>query len=235
MWPGQPPPRKPGFWQRLSPLQRAGLLVAALILPCCGGMTAIGAFAGDDPKTETTTGTGTNLADVQPIEATTTTEQPATEPSTTGPSTTEATPTEATPTETVTKKTVTEQAKIPYETRRVKDSSLAKGKTRVRTAGVNGVKTITYEVTYTDGEQTSRRTVKSVVTRKPVTKVIAVGTKVSSGGNCDPNYSPCVPIASDVDCAGGSGNGPAYVGGPVTVIGTDVYDLDRDNDGVACD
>ncbi|MCK0173502.1 MULTISPECIES: hypothetical protein [Mycobacteriaceae] len=53
---------------------------------------------------------------------------------------------------------------------------------------------------------------------------------------CDPNYSgPCVPIASDVDCAGGSGNGPAYVSGPVTVVGNDIYDLDRDGDGTGCD
>lgn len=53
--------------------------------------------------------------------------------------------------------------------------------------------------------------------------------------DCDPNYSPCVPIASDVDCAGGSGNGPAYVRGPIRVIGTDIYDLDRDGDGIACE
>jgi hypothetical protein len=52
--------------------------------------------------------------------------------------------------------------------------------------------------------------------------------------NCDPNYTGCVPIASDVDCAGGSGNGPAYVRGPVRVIGSDIYGLDRDGDGVAC-
>lgn len=52
--------------------------------------------------------------------------------------------------------------------------------------------------------------------------------------NCDSNYSGCVPIASDVDCAGGSGNGPAYVRGPVYVIGSDIYGLDRDGDGVAC-
>ncbi|MCY7326476.1 MAG: hypothetical protein LH605_10150, partial [Microbacteriaceae bacterium] len=52
---------------------------------------------------------------------------------------------------------------------------------------------------------------------------------------CDPNYGGgCVPIASDVDCAGGSGNGPDYVRGPVTVIGTDIYDLDREGDGIAC-
>jgi resuscitation-promoting factor RpfB len=53
---------------------------------------------------------------------------------------------------------------------------------------------------------------------------------------CDPNYGGgCVPVASDVDCAGGSGNGPAYVQGPVTVIGSDIYDLDRDGDGIGCD
>ena len=52
---------------------------------------------------------------------------------------------------------------------------------------------------------------------------------------CDPNYDPCVPVASDVDCAGGRGNGPAYVRGPVTVIGTDIYGLDRDGDGIGCD
>jgi hypothetical protein len=53
-------------------------------------------------------------------------------------------------------------------------------------------------------------------------------------GGCDPNYSGCVPIASDVDCAGGSGNGPAYTG-PVQVTGVDVYELDSDGDGVACE
>lgn len=52
---------------------------------------------------------------------------------------------------------------------------------------------------------------------------------------CDPNYSECVPIASDVDCAGGSGNGPAYVRGPIKVIGKDIYRLDSDGDGIACE
>ncbi|QUR69838.1 hypothetical protein F6B93_14585 [Mycobacterium spongiae] len=54
--------------------------------------------------------------------------------------------------------------------------------------------------------------------------------------SCDPNYSgACVPIASDVDCAGGSGNGPAYVSGPVTVVGRDIYGLDRDGNGIGCE
>jgi resuscitation-promoting factor RpfB len=64
--------------------------------------------------------------------------------------------------------------------------------------------------------------------------LISAGTPSWSQG-CDPNYDPCVPIASDVDCAGGSGNGPAYVVGPVTVVGSDIYDLDRDNDGIGCE
>lgn len=54
--------------------------------------------------------------------------------------------------------------------------------------------------------------------------------------NCDANYSgACVPIDSDVDCAGGSGNGPSYVKGPVKVIGTDIYGLDRDKNGIGCE
>ena len=31
------------------------------------------------------------------------------------------------------------------------------------------------------------------------------------------------------------GNGPAYVRGPVTVVGTDIYDLDRDGNGIGCE
>lgn len=59
--------------------------------------------------------------------------------------------------------------------------------------------------------------------------------RAASHANCDPNYSGCVPIASDVDCAGGSGNGPAYVEGPVRVIGRDIYGLDADGDGIGCE
>ncbi|HKY44092.1 MAG TPA: hypothetical protein VJM50_13485 [Pyrinomonadaceae bacterium] len=76
---------------------------------------------------------------------------------------------------------------------------------------------------------------------KSPTSNIATGrntnqTKTSAtAAQCDPNYSGCVPIASDVDCAGGSGNGPAYVKGPVKVIGKDIYRLDSDRDGIGCE
>lgn len=63
----------------------------------------------------------------------------------------------------------------------------------------------------------------------------AVAMDPEPEGRCDPNYTPCVPVDSDVDCEGGSGNGPSYVAGPVEVIGRDVYRLDADHDGIGCE
>ncbi|HEX7306247.1 hypothetical protein [Lentzea sp.] len=53
--------------------------------------------------------------------------------------------------------------------------------------------------------------------------------------SCHASYSPCVPITSDVDCEGGTEDGPAYVTGPVRVLGPDVYELDDNGDGVGCE
>jgi hypothetical protein len=65
--------------------------------------------------------------------------------------------------------------------------------------------------------------------------VAGCGGDSSQDERCDPNYDPCVPIDRDVDCAGGGGNGPSYVAGPVRVVGHDRYGLDRDGDGIGCD
>ena len=58
----------------------------------------------------------------------------------------------------------------------------------------------------------------------------------NTSGKCDPNYAgACLdPNAPDYDCAGGSGNGPKYVQGPIRVVGEDHYHLDANGDGVAC-
>jgi resuscitation-promoting factor RpfB len=52
--------------------------------------------------------------------------------------------------------------------------------------------------------------------------------------NCTPGYSPCLPPASDYDCLGGTGDGPAYTGF-VRVTGSDPYGLDGDGDGFGCE
>jgi micrococcal nuclease len=49
-----------------------------------------------------------------------------------------------------------------------------------------------------------------------------------SGGNCDPNYTPCVPLVSyDLDCPD--------IGFSVTVIGSDPHGFDREGDGLGCE
>ncbi|WP_280420083.1 hypothetical protein [Nocardia carnea] len=64
--------------------------------------------------------------------------------------------------------------------------------------------------------------------------VVAARPAVAQPSQCHSSYDPCVPITSDVDCAGGSGNGPAYTG-RVRVTGPDEYDLDRDGNGIGCE
>jgi hypothetical protein len=55
--------------------------------------------------------------------------------------------------------------------------------------------------------------------------------------NCDPAYPDrCLQDGiGDWDCAGGTGNGPNYVDGPLTVLAPDPFDLDRNHDGVGCE
>jgi uncharacterized protein YabE (DUF348 family) len=66
---------------------------------------------------------------------------------------------------------------IPFAEQTVQDPTLAKGTTRIRTRGVPGVKTLTYQVTVTNGVETGRKLVGEAVTRAPVDKVTVIGTK----------------------------------------------------------
>jgi hypothetical protein len=62
-------------------------------------------------------------------------------------------------------------------------------------------------------------------------------TAPSPSSGCDPNYEgACLdPNSPDYDCEGGSGNGPDYVQGPITVVGDDHYGLDANSDGTGCE
>lgn len=228
------------IFHRLGPGQKAAAYIIgvalAVILPCCGGV-AIFSAAGSDPQETRSVSGGQHTT--PPAEQATREQTPAVDPGSTSPSISGVASSPppsvaASPTLNIEKRQVTETEEIPFTSTTVEDASLAAGTKVVRTQGVPGVRTLTYEVTLTNGVQTDRRLIAETVTRAAVTQVVAIGTRAAAS-NCDPNYSGCVPIASDVDCAGGSGNGPAYVSGPVRVIGTDIYDLDRDHDGLACE
>jgi hypothetical protein len=115
-------------------------------------------------------------------------------------------------------RTQTETKSIPFQSTTQNDSSLASGTTKVTTAGVNGVETITYKVTYTNGVQTSKVQSSDVVTTPPVTKITSIGTYVApvlncpngtyvnSAGNtvCSPYSAPTAPAGVTAQCRDGT-------------------------------
>jgi hypothetical protein len=69
----------------------------------------------------------------------------------------------------------------------------------------------------------------------PVPTLAPVPT--AAPGNCHPSYQgACLLVdIGDYDCLGGSGNGPNYVKGPISVVGWDEFGLDGDGDGIGCE
>lgn len=65
---------------------------------------------------------------------------------------------------------------IAFQTIEQEDATLAKGQTKVVQEGVVGERTIYTEVTIVNGEKSSK-VIENIITKEPVDKVIAVGTK----------------------------------------------------------
>lgn len=145
-----------------------------------------------------------------------------------------------TPVTTTREEVVTEP--IAFDQTTIEDANMQRGQTAISTAGQAGEHALTYTVTLVDGVETGRVVTSDVVTVPPVAQVTSVGIYDAppppppAESGCDSNYADaCVPIASDVDCAWGTGDGPAYFDGVARVVGSDPYDLDRDGDGLACE
>lgn len=75
-------------------------------------------------------------------------------------------------------RTETETQTIPFETQTVDDNTIEYGQTVVRTAGVNGEKTLKYEVIYENDKVVSKELKSEEITTQPITEIIARGTKV---------------------------------------------------------
>lgn len=114
-------------------------------------------------------------------------------------------------------KTVTTTEPVAYTSSTVNDPNLAQGTTQTQTAGVNGVRTLTYEVTLTDGVETARKEISNAVTTQPLNEVIAHGIKapqpscpngtyVNSAGNtvCRPYEAPSAPAGATAQCEDGT-------------------------------
>ena len=127
---------------------------------------------------------------------------------------------------------------ITFESITKNDSSVEQGRTIKSVYGVAGERTITYEVQYTDGQETSRKEVSSEITKEPITEVTLIGTKApyvaptptpQASSSCDPNYSGgSVPnVSYDLNCPD--------IGFMVRIIGTDKHHFDGDKDGYGCE
>ena len=114
-------------------------------------------------------------------------------------------------------KTITTTEPITFSSSTVDDATLAQGTTQTRTAGVNGERTHTYQVTFTDNKETARKETANVVTTEPIHEVIARGTKapepvcpngtyVNTAGNtvCRPAAAPSVPDGATAQCEDGT-------------------------------
>ena len=72
---------------------------------------------------------------------------------------------------------ITTTEEIPYASRTENNADLAEGTRNVKQAGVKGTKTITWDITLTDGVETGRTKKSEEVTKEPKDEIIEVGTK----------------------------------------------------------
>lgn len=80
-------------------------------------------------------------------------------------------------------KTVTETEEVKFITTTVKKSSMNEGTQKVVTQGVNGEDQVSYEVKYVNGKEESRTETERTTVKKPVNKVVNVGTKKVSSSS----------------------------------------------------
>ena len=71
----------------------------------------------------------------------------------------------------------TETEVIPFEKETVEDDTFDVGYEEVTQEGVDGVETVIYDVTYTDGVETDRTEKSRSVTTEPITEITTIGTK----------------------------------------------------------
>lgn len=116
-------------------------------------------------------------------------------------------------------KDIVEVQDVPFAQTTVSDPNLAAGTSQVTTAGVSGKNSVTYRVVMTDGVETSRTVVKTVVTSAPIAEVTSQGTYVAPVAAPDPAPAPATitPGAfcadADVGTTGLGANGRTYVCG----------------------
>jgi len=81
------------------------------------------------------------------------------------------------------KQTVTVDEAVAFETEQIKDADRALGYKEVQTAGVEGKRTVTYEVTIQNGIEVARTEIASITVEPSVKQVVVIGAKLPTPTN----------------------------------------------------
>ncbi len=79
--------------------------------------------------------------------------------------------------------TITEEVDIAFDVEKIQDADRALGFREVKTPGVAGKRTVSYEVDMKNGQEMSRKEIQSVTTKEPVKQVEVVGAKLPTPTN----------------------------------------------------
>ena len=101
---------------------------------------------------------------------------------------------------------VTVKEKVPFEVITQHDNTMNEGETKVLIEGEDGKDRVTYEVTYIDGKEASRKELKRKVLKPVVDEVVANGTRILYNGR---SYSRKLVVKAY-----------SYTGGGITAMGT---------------
>jgi uncharacterized protein YabE (DUF348 family) len=81
------------------------------------------------------------------------------------------------------KQTISQDEDVAFETEKIKDADRDPGFKEVKTPGVPGKRTVSYEIEMRNGVEISRKEIQSVVTKEPVKQVEVIGAKLPTPTN----------------------------------------------------
>lgn len=99
------------------------------------------------------------------------------------------------------KQTITVDEAVAFTTEQIKDADQPIGYKNVQTAGVNGQRTVTYEIEVINGSEVARTEIASIVTTAPTAQVEVVGSKPNvipyTGGGTKTDWLAASSIPQD--------------------------------------
>lgn len=94
------------------------------------------------------------------------------------------------------KQTVTQDEDMPFNTNRIQDFDHEVGYHEIKTPGVVGKRTVTYEIEMKNGVEVSRKEIQSVVTAQPKDQVEVVGMKATLPAGSHQDWMAAAGISS---------------------------------------